>query len=521
MMRYLKLLFLGMLISGLMAGSAFAGICASNLSTVSLEAMNAPRNVVLSGVGGDNAGTASFGITTGASLTALELMTVTWTNAAFTGAPYRWCASNGGVTDFLVTDVVSPTAGSVSWNFTLNGNATTWLGAAGNFLYMSNNACGAAAAANLSLRFPAGCTARNATGEVAISAFGPVDSCPATRVASILPEYGVRVPFNIFNQYTQYTINYLYPRANDPANGTMLLIAGPPGVPGTGSLNGFGPDSVRITRTDHTYNTNIGTQNAGLTVRALVTALDSSNWQGVTRVWLQAPGAFCNLATNVGANTGPAINPIAINIPAVNFNGNAAADFDLCVLVNGTTTLAARTISESVDVTVDGAGACDPAAFPQYIDEIWNVNAYQAQIPWVVNAGGAFTGLAPSTYCLFNNLDNKEANVLLDINSSELAVTLVGLSLGTIPAATSRVLLFSNNQACLYDANNNCLPPGPVNLTSLGPNARYNAQVTVATYPQSVDGTCIQTDPSTGVKRSVPLLTGNYLYGLFPMPAKQ
>jgi hypothetical protein len=48
-----------------------------------------------------------------------------------------------------------------------------------------------------------------------------------------------------------------------------------------------------------------------------------------------------------------------------------------------------------------------------------------------------------------------------------------------------------------------------IDLTSSGTNTRYVTKLTVTTNPNNSTISCVQTDPATGAKRSVTVLTNS------------
>jgi hypothetical protein len=105
------------------------------------------------------------------------------------------------------------------------------------------------------------------------------------------------------------------------------------------------------------------------------------------------------------------------------------------------------------------------------------------------------------TYCLINNADTaRTASVILDVISSESAVVLTNATLGSIASKTSNMATFTTDSASLAGGT-------AVSLSTLGADKRYSPRLTVTTNPNNVSMTCIQTDPVSGAKRAVPVLS--------------
>jgi hypothetical protein len=490
--KYFKFLLLAMLVVGMMAGTAFAGTTTVNAGAAganflaSLETTGAARNVTVTGPGaGNTVVTAPIAYTAGQALTSGNLLTVTFTNAGFTGAALNICAGNAPNADQLVANA-TPTAGATNMNFQLDIPAGMTLGA-GNFVYLTSVACGTG---NVPVQIAATTSATTATVKVdAITAGGiSIDTSTADLLATIQPEYTVA------NADSAHTIDYL----GTPGDGTRVISGGAAANVIVDSSVGGAVNVASITRTANDYTCNSAGQNAALTVAAVLSLTDSADWQGVSRVYLMPNNTACAIAANVVANTAPS-GTVALTIPttgASNFNGTATSSYNLCVEVDGTTSLQTRTLQASVDVGVTGTGANDPGAAAADDAQVWGLNAYQAVIPWMV------TSSSVPTYCLINNADaSRTASVLVDVISSEGGIVVENLNLGSIDPETSNMAVFSVDSASLTGGT-------PASLTTLGDNQRYAPRITVTANPANVTMTCIQTDPISGSKRAVPVLTG-------------
>ena len=275
------------------------------------------------------------------------------------------------------------------------------------------------------------------------------------------------------------------------------------------------PNSVGVfvsaaisTSAANTFSTNgssgAGGQNAALTVSAVVSLQDSAAWQGVKRLYLVPSATACTIGANIVANSAPA-NTVALTLPSTgagggNFNGIATSQYDLCIEADGVTSLQTRTITASDAITVSGGGTVPTAPFANAMT--WGLNAYQGLIPFMVNAASV------PTFCLVNNADiARSGSVLIDVISSEGAIVITNLNIGTLAPKTSQLYSFTGNEIDTVSTAGVAVKVG--DLTTLGANVRYSPRMTVTVNPNNVTVACIQTDPVSGVKRSVPVFSSN------------
>jgi hypothetical protein len=497
MMRYLKILFMSLIVLGLMTSTVLAGAVLLNHGapitayTIAQEALGSSRDVLILGNAAPNAASnsAAFSYQPAQNLVALNIINVAFTGAAFTAGAIRLCVDAGVEVGFG-----TPGAGTTSFGFQLNVPV-----AAANYIWFTNSAdCTGGAAANgvFPVRILPTLATGLATVSVSASSFSILDPAISANVARIARQYAIT------NTSSGHTVDYLA----IPGNGTLVISGG--GAPNVTAdslaSGGAGANTVSILRTGYNYNTNGAIPAAGLTVSAVMNVTDSAAWQGISRIYLvpaATPCAIANSTVTVNSPSGTAVMTIpTAPLPADGgFNGAFANEWLLCIEANGTTTLQARTFQANVDIAVTGAGPNDPGASTFLNAQVWGLNAYQALIPWMVNNTDV------PTYCLINNGDpTRPANVILDVVSSEGGVILNNQLLGSIPARTSNLAAFTANSASLTGGT-------AVALTTLGLGAgsRYSPRITVTANPANVSMTCNQVDPSLGNKRAVPVLTLN------------
>jgi len=489
MIKHLKILLFGMAVIGLMAGTAFAGTTKVNHAadntpfTASLEAMSAARNVMLLGAAN---GPINYLVTQ--VITGGNFLTVSFTGAAFAGNQVRVCKVDGAAAGNQI-GVATPASGTTSYNFQIAASNAAGSVPAGESVYLTTeaacNATGAGSNLWIQLSTTASATSPSATVGFVSAGNLAVDTGSSAPVATIAAEYRATVAAN------NNTVDYL----GTPGDGTRFILNRL--YANSGAVGG----AANIVQTRKNY----GAANAGegnLTTRAVVQFTDTASWQGLSKVFLSNLAAAANCANdNAAANligTGTLSGTLSLSIPAAAFDGdgaNGSANFMLCVVANGTAALSTpRTLQSSIDVNVTSGN--DPAATAFGTIDIWDTNAYQGNPVWLVNST-----VAP-TYCLINNTDTtRTATVLLDVMSSESAVVLSG-SLGTLAPKTSNMVTFTANSASLTGGT-------ALSLSTLGADKRYTSKVTVTVNPNNASMTCIQTDPVTGAKRAVPVLSNS------------
>lgn len=505
MSKHFKFLVLALMLVGLTSGSAFAGTTfashgAPNTAfTIALEGANqalgfrmAPTTPAGGGVGvlaAPNGVPISYYPTQ--SLAVTNLVKVTLLNAAFNGQAVNVCAANA-TTGSVQVGTGTPAAASNLYSFQMSGSS------AAQPLYLTDVACSnvAATAQGLGLQTVATTSAKSLSATIEIQTTGGVtiDSASTANIATIQSEWGGAIL-----AAGAHVIDYL----GTPGNGTRFTAEV------AGANNGVAR-SAAFAAANRLQSYNLGALNSispagaanagigGLTVSAVVQLSDTAAWSGVSKVFVNL--AAVNCADSGAANavgTGSPSGTVSLTIPQASYNGGvnpAGANstvFELCIVGNGTTALQPRTLTGTVNINVTGTGANDPAAPALVNADVWTVNAFQAMIPWAVNASTI------PTYCHIANASTSQtATVILDVLSSEGGVTLSNASLGTIAPVTSKLMTITANSVSLAGG-------AVTDLTSLGTDKRHMDRVTVTTAPANVTLSCIQTDPVTGGKRNV------------------
>ena len=504
-MRHLKIFLLSMAVIGLMAAPGFAGTtkvnsAGANLTQYffSLEAAGSNRNVTLTGPGpGLGATNNAITFTTGQALVSNNLLTVNLTGAAFNGAAIVVCnASAVGAANLNASfGTATPTAGATNFSFQLAVPAASAINV-GDVLYlMSGGACNGAT--NTTFPFMVTPTTSATVGTIQLIAQTSggitIDTSTAANLVNVKAEYAVG------NNSSAHTVDYLA----TPFNGTKIISAAAAAPNVTADSFAVGAASanvVSITRTANDFNANTGAANAGLTVSAVVGLTDTAAWQGISSVYLVNNATVCTIGANLVVKTTPT-GTVSLNVPTTSFAGAASNQYNLCVLADGTDSLQTRTIQANVAVGVTGTGSNSPAASSFANAQVWGLNAYQGLIPFMVNSASV------PTFCLVNNGDPaRSGSVLVDVLSSEGAVVISNLNIGSVAPKTSQLFSFTGNEIDTVSTTGVAAKVG--DLTTLGANVRYAPRMTVTVNPNNVIMTCIQTDPVSGVKRSVPVLTG-------------
>jgi len=478
-------------------GVAFAGTTIVNLGaanmvgTVALEAMGAARNVTFAG-----AANGPIAYTVTQNITSANFVSVALSGAAFTGDTFRICKQD---TDAAGNQraVGTPSAGATAFNFQLAAAAADI--AAGQILYLTTDAaCNTTgAAANFIVQASTTTVPTNPSISISIVSAGniPVDPNSTATLLKIDREYAVANT----SAANSHVVDYL------GSVGTGVNFTVTP----TGATNSTAASDniVAFNRTVKNFGAANGTlAGAGLTISGFVTLSDSLAWSGVSKVFINtaAPGGSSCADAAASNNVGVAspTGAVSLAIPAAAYNGIGLygtlatatvnnVPVNVCIVGNGTTALAPRTITIAGAVNATGVTGATSAASTC---DVWTLNAYQTWVPWMVNATGA------PTYCLINNADGtRTASVLLDVITGENSIVINNKTLGSIAAKTSNMATFTANSAALTNGT-------AVDLTTIGANARYSAKLTVTANPSNVSVQCIQTDPVTGGKRTVNTL---------------
>lgn len=504
MSKSFKFLGLIVLLVGLMAGSAFAGTVyvangANNTPfTAALEALGtgAARNVQITGVatGANNGENLGIGYILGQNLTSGNLVTVTFTGAAFDGSALAVCAANAGVAGANVNVQIAtatPTANSTSWNFQTGfsgATANAEVAAGGNIWLATNGNCNIAGGKNVPLRATTMASAGMATVSFAVNTAGNVPVDPASAAGNLIKvaaEYTAAM-----NAASNHTVDYLA----TPGTGVQLLHNG------TAASNLYaGSPVVYVTKANYNLNavnSAVGGANAGLTAGLVITATDSVAWQGISKVYVAGINAAANhnCTDNAGGNIIGSASPngtLTFTVPAAAFNASGATNYTLCVVANGTTALNTRTISVGADVNITGTSANDPAAGAVGGIDTWGLNAYQAMIPY------SHTNSTVPSYCVINNMGATNVSVIYDVLSSEASLQNLNNTLGTVNSRTTALMTISGSSVTMAGSNTT------IDLSAQGTNTRHADRITVTGAPANINASCFQTDPITGGKRNV------------------
>jgi len=522
MSKFLRLSIVALILMGLMVGSAFAGTIyvnsgsstgGANVATVSLETLGGNRTLLVqsgASTNADSVNNAPIGFSFTQNVTSSNLLQVTFSGAAFNGDVLNVCSANETTTAgaaapnaFIQIGTGSPAANINTYNFQLTGVPAAGINAYSAKMYITYGACNYIGNTGnivpIQMQTASGTGYATVTGALLTSGGVVLDSASAAgNIAKIVVEYKTTIAAG------NHTVDYL----SAPNNGTLLL----------GAANGLTPvgfagvNGVDMNRSVNTLTVNnnaaantYGAQNAGLTALQSITLTDTQNWQGISKVYL-APGGFNGVCTDAktsagGANvvgSGAPSGSVSLALATGSFNGSAGSNWATCIVGNGTSTLLPRTITASSLITVSGTGANTQAATVGTIDT-WNMNAYQAIVPWVVLSSAA------PTYCVINNGTTAPASagITVSVMSSEGSITgLSNLSLGSVNAGQTQLVTL--NASGITTANGGTSPLQT--LSTMGANSRYSLQLTVAASSSGVTMNCNQTDPVSGAKRPVPVL---------------
>ncbi len=501
MTKFFKVSFLATLIVAVMALPAFAGTIsfwgsggAVNAKySIALEAMNSARNfTILSSGNSTGAGfsNAAFSITPGQQLASGSILTVTFANAGFSGDKVLVCAANS---DTVAVDVpiaaFTPTANVTNQGFVLGNTVSS-----GQTLFLTTGSTTSCvnSLASYKVRFQPVTSAGLASISYTVSLSGTsYDSATGPNFANIAREF-----------ITNYNANsYVIDFSNSAASNGSHFDTG-----GNGTNSGASTTATITNTTVDFHTAATGSQNAGLTVAAILGLQDTANFQGVSDVYV-TQGSGC------GANSAPANNArvtgaanltgtVNLAIPANAFNGASPAAFapNVCADVLGNVVLQARTIKGAYTIT---GGTSDVDSFTTLMT--WTPNGYQGIIPYI-NGSSTF-----DTICFISNKSSSSAPVTVSIVSTESGAALTslqGLSIGSV-AAGGTIRVDFTSSITPYTYSNGVETPGtPISLSPVAANDRLSAVLNIGANQQQVYVNCIQADPA-GSKRAVPVLVPN------------
>jgi len=530
MSKYFIFVLLSLLAFVLFAAPAFAGttvvnhITAGANYTAALEVMGAARNVSLNfGAVNAQAATVPVGYTLGQALSTGNLIQVTLTGAAFQNTNYAICAGNAAGS--------SATSNAPIATLTSSGNATTQnfqIGAlngnngvsAGNVIWLTNDTtCNSGVAAP---NFPVMLTTQSGTGTATIAigivtAGGiTVDSTSTKTLATFAKEYAATL-----STADTITIDYL----GTPGNGTQLAAFGGDGNKTTaGSAN-----KLVVVQTPQDLDAQNalpfpGSVTVAMAMNATLTVSDQLGFAGINAVYITAsnvatvavnspactPAAAANLASN--ATVAASGGNITLTVPAATWVGGGNLGVGVCLSTNGTV-LQTRTINGTYQVAVPTGGVQTIPASTSAAWQNWGLNGYQALLPWLTQTGTFGVNNSAPTYCLVNNAASSTGTMFLDVLSTDNSTSVMGLTIGTIPATTSLMLVFDANGVEVAGVLNTVTgnPVTAAQFPSFGTSVgkRYVGRLTVAAPQNMVSVTCQQTDAVTGSKRLLPVLVNN------------
>jgi hypothetical protein len=547
MSRYFRFLLLSLLAFTLLAAPAFAGTLQVNVGGTAntpygaaIEAMGAARNVTIVGAVNPqliNKGAVAF--TLGGTLSSTETIVVGLSGAAFTGDTIILCAANGaaGANGTIIGSFVT-TAGNTSQLFPLNITADANVAAA-NQIYLSSstnlsgfagpNSTGCANAGPDVFPIQLAKSSAPGTATVSFTVTSAGGSTVETSTANIAI-YGSELAATLSTADT-ITIDYL----GSPGTGVKLAAFGG----GTGnSTTASSNNKLAIATTRQMLdafglsNTTqpLGGVNAAGAANLTITISDSASWAGINSVYMMAASSnigaantnvgVCDISGAVNKNNAPAGNvvmPISTTAASNGFNPNGLSggnywNGELCVNVSGAV-LQTRAISGAYTINVDSKSNATVSATSAPWQN-WGLNGYQALLPWLTETGtfGVNTSGA-ATYCLVNNSGTSAATMMFNVLATDNSTSVTGLSLGSLPGNTSRLLIFDANGVEVADSTNTVIanPQTAATLANFGSSVgkRYVGQLTVATPQNNVSMACQQTDAVTGAKRLLPVLVNN------------
>lgn len=372
-MRYLRTFFLVALAVALVSGTALAGTLKVNHATantaflIGVETLgqNRPVSIVGSANGADasligsNNAAMMFSLGTGASVN--DVLNIQLTGTNFLAATYNLCATNtaaAGANTVNTTTVGTGIVGSATpnLNVTITSSANAANLAAGNFLILTSGTCGGnnVAVLNVSVA-PTSAAGFLTAGANLLTGSSVKDPAGVTtNTANVVTQFS----YGTINA-NSYVIDYLVATAK---NGSQLILPG-----GTTALNTANTsNAINLS----TSTVNFGVTDAGLTVAELIGLTDSTNWQGVARVYIPSQASTCALANNIAANTTlTGATTVNLSITGGNIStldaAAAANTFQVCVDVTNTAALSPRTLKVTPDVNITGTGSQDKAAGSQ------------------------------------------------------------------------------------------------------------------------------------------------------------
>jgi len=480
MMRFARILFLGMVVVGLMAGSAFAATGIGNTTGVANTAVTVATELVGTSAGYSIAddGTVFYAGTN--AFVQNDVITFTLANVALYDAAFSLCKTASAVAQADYIGSVDATNGVSTLVFRV---AAAGIPAATEIFIAGAASCIAEAAyttgtQKLSVKFPQLTSAASATISAA-AVFGTGTSIPGATAAAVNL-------YTVANQYAATVTNKVdvIDFSNDMKK---ILVLGA----GTGVLldtgNAFTLTSAALGKT-HTL---IATDKMDLTI--------SGSMSGISRIcWNDAACASSSTKrfVSVDANT---------QTYSVLFSTAALTDFSTLAITfvfDGTTPLTGRNYTVTAVMNLTGANELDRTLLSasNYLE--LDLNAYQAICPFVkYNAAPAVQTIVrlSSTYISSGTVANVVKGSVLCASGTASVVTL-----GTITPGTTFTILASD---IVTAAGATCIPAAtalggfPVTFTVNAPAVNVAGVATVS-QPEGLRGSPMKSN-NTGFSEYV------------------
>jgi len=494
-MRYLKILLLGMVVMGLMATGAMAAVTTRNM------------------------GASTTGITWGIPYEGLSTTTYQTTDQANTGM-FFFTSPASAVLDVVVTFNNSLLVGTPTSFYKLG------------FL--------SAAITDATTITASGTVMANTTGGVANPIELPVVTAGTLGVVS-----GNKITFTSVTLVSggRYMVvdatNNAVIVAADVVNSLGIKVALPPTTSSDVAVNGtfsvtvainFGGGGANISTTTVTLGKYVMSQTYAVTKIAKIVGVAYSRLKfndgtltdtlvltptaasGTNPFMLALPNLTTHIASVIFKITGTnqtaistvkeSIGPTTLTYAsgAWPFTFTTAGAFPVALTFTFTMTGTTIINTGSFTVEVTGTGKTGyPASFTYLASTSaggWTIDGYQAIVPHLS------TNSTVPTICIFNNTTTTSADVFVDVISTEGTITgLTNLSLGPIAALTTKRIDFSGTSIIVEGGST-------TSIATMGDAKRYAGKFTVTVDQNSVYVNCLQTDPYTGSKRSLPVLTG-------------
>lgn len=476
MKRMPRIILYGVLILGLLSGSAFAGTAfvnhgAANAAVqLATEALGTNRNCAINRAAIPiSTSTAGLTYTFTQNLTSGNLVRVSLVNAAFAqGTVYVVGFNSGDQASVRLASALVPAGGANNISFQLTFPATLSFQAGGNnFLLLTNSnealddgtvpVTAASSAVNMTFLSTA-TSGATATVDIVTSGGITVDSASTVTIAQAGRE---RTPLLTTNTLW---IDYI----NTPFDGTLFTTASSGASARNMATNAT--NAFNIMYSAKNVGIGLGANTAGLTARATVNFDSATDWQGVSRAWIGSNivAPECSVSNNVSNVVIPTTGTnVALNISSIlagGFNQLSAGNLavPICIETVGNVELRPRTISGGVTVTVTGTGGVTLPETTGILQQ-WVPNGFTAIIPHM-RYGETTRGFIR----LVNN-GQRTATLIGTIIKSD-GTTITGIALGTL-AANNTVSLSAQTIGVAQ---------------GLGDTADYTLQLSASVSPESI-----------------------------------